>query len=167
MKRLTIIRHAKSSWDDPNQRDFDRPLNSRGLQAAPLMGRELKARGFAPDLIVSSPAIRALSTAKIIAELLGYSEARIETDRAIYEATVPELLAVVRALPPAHNHVMLFGHNPGFQELAIHLTNKPLPKMPTCGVVDLDYPGQWAEWGSAPATRRAFLFPKMFGGDDD
>jgi len=112
MKQLTLIRHAKSSWSDPSLGDFDRPLNARGLEDAPRMGAYLKANGCPPvDQIVSSPALRARTTAKLIAEKLGMTNELIVLEPCIYEATLHRLFKLIGALDDAHPHVMLFGHN--------------------------------------------------------
>ena len=111
MKTLYLIRHAKSSWDDPFQNDFERPLNSRGRSDAPRMARRLKEKDIHPDLMLSSPAERALSTCKIMAEKMGYNLNNVHTDRRLYHASEEELLQVVRELNDSNDEVALFAHN--------------------------------------------------------
>jgi len=161
MKRLTLIRHAKSSWDTPGLADFDRELNDRGLRTAPEMGRRLKARGFAPDAIVSSPAKRALTTAGIIAGEIGFSGAAIETDERIYEATVGDLVAAARELDDGLGHVVMIGHNPGFTYFANWLANCMIDNLPTCGVADLEIDvSSWADLEEDCGSMLDFDYPK-------
>ncbi len=148
MKELFLIRHAKSSWNHPSLRDFDRPLNKRGEAAAPAMGEDLKERGILPDVIISSPAVRALTTAKIIARELGYPEENIQEEPAIYEASSQELIRVINGIDEAHQSAMLFGHNPGFHDVANALLSDEeyVEEMPTCAVVMIRF--QDEHWGS-------------------
>ena len=119
-------------------RDFDRPLNERGLKNAPMMARIFKKRKEPIDLIVSSTAVRAWETAGIFANELGSGEKQIRKEPAIYEASVPTIMAVIAALPAKADRVMLFGHNPGFSNVIDHLTGRPLGNLPTCGIARLD-----------------------------
>lgn len=135
MKTLFLVRHAKSSWDNPELRDIDRPLNERGKKDAPKMGRRLKEREVAPDLMLSSPANRALTTCKEIAKILGYTNERLKTDKRIYHASEDELLLVLSELNDNFKVVMLFGHNPGFTYFANLLFNEHIMNIPTCGIV--------------------------------
>jgi len=161
MKRLTLIRHAKSSWANPGLSDFDRELNERGRRAAPEMGRRLKARGFAPDTLVSSPAKRALTTARIIAGELGFDEGLIDTDERIYEASVEDLAKVTMDLDDDLEHVVLVGHNPGFTSFANWLANCMIDNIPTCGVVDMDFEvASWAKLEEDSGCMLDFDYPK-------
>lgn len=146
MKTLTLIRHAKSDWGEPLLRDFDRPLNGRGKKDAPAMGRRLADLGFMPDLLVTSPAKRAMSTAKRITKAIGYPKQNIVTDERIYEAGLKTLMDVVNSLDDGADHVALIGHNPGFTELANHLTGKPIANIPTCGIVSIRF--DLSHWGA-------------------
>ena len=119
-------------------RDFDRPLNERGLQNAPMMAKLFKKRKEAIDLLVSSTALRALSTARFFADELGFTEKQIKKEPAIYEASVPTILEVIGSLPAKTDRVMLFGHNPGFSNVIDHLTGHALGDLPTCGIARLD-----------------------------
>lgn len=161
MKRLTLIRHAKSSWKNADLPDFERPLNKRGERDAPMMGRRLAARQVQPDLIVSSPARRAISTAMTIAEEIGFPVDDIVTEQAIYEADVPDLLGVIRALDDAHDEVMLFGHNPGLADLSVYLTAEHLEKLPTCAVMSIDFNiDAWDDVAEGSGARAFFDYPK-------
>ncbi len=149
MKRLILVRHAKSSWKDPGLVDRDRPLNGRGRRDAPEMGRRLAARDVAPDVLVTSPARRARKTARKIADALGYPRDGILEEETVYEASLPDLLAVVRGLDPDWDEVLLVGHNPGLTDLAnFLLPGRPFVNLPTCGVACVDLPVDgWDEAG--------------------
>lgn len=116
MKNLILIRHAKSSWDSPALSDHDRPLNARGMRDAPAMAAALGQRGVRPDGIVSSTALRAATTAEIIAEGLGFAVEGIVRTRDLYHASAREILRVVQQLDEEWETALLFGHNPGMHE---------------------------------------------------
>ncbi len=138
MKTLLLLRHAKSSWDAPALRDFERPLNERGLKAAPLMGRYLLKRKIRPDLVLSSPAERARQTAALVMEAARLT-APLRFDERIYDATVARLVEVVSQIEEESGMVLLVGHNPGMEELLEHLTGE-IRRMPTAALahVSLD-----------------------------
>ena len=98
MKTLYLIRHAKSSWDDTNLDDFERPLNKRGKKDAPNMAKRLKEKGGTPDFMISSPAVRAFDTCKEFAKILGYDKNKIKTDKRLYHADEDQILTVIREL---------------------------------------------------------------------
>lgn len=162
MKVLYLIRHAKSDWDDPFQDDFDRPLNRRGRSDAPRMGHRLREQHIRPDLLLSSPAERALSTCMIIAENIGYTAKDIRTDERLYLASDDVLFDVIRGLNDTHKEVMIFSHNPGLTEVANRLNKEPFTdNIPTCGVVCLAFSlPSWKQlrWGAGEL--RFFDFPK-------
>ncbi|MEQ9593404.1 MAG: histidine phosphatase family protein [Cyclobacteriaceae bacterium] len=135
MKRLYLVRHAKSSWENLELRDFDRPLNERGERDAPRMGRRLKEREITPDLMLSSPAERALTTCKVIADIIGYQQSGIKTDKRIYHANEDQLLKILSEVNDKYKSVMLFGHNPGFTDFANLLFGEHIMNIPTCGIV--------------------------------
>src|SRR5687767_13361052 len=118
MKALFLVRHAKSSRDDTAMPDKDRPLNDRGKRDAPKMGERLAKRDAKPDLVLSSPATRALKTAEIIAKKLDYKRKDIVVDDRLYTVTADDLLDVIRKLGDKLERVMVFGHNPELTELA-------------------------------------------------
>jgi phosphohistidine phosphatase len=132
MLQLTLIRHAKSSWSNTGLSDFERPLNQRGFDNAPLMGRILKELGIQFDLIVSSPAQRAASTAELLATELGYPVDRISLNDSLYGADVNTLLEVVQALPKDMSRVAMVAHNPGLTDFLNYLCNTDIDNMPTC-----------------------------------
>jgi len=123
MKTLYLLRHAKSSWKDPEQQDFDRPLNGRGREAAPLVGRLIRQRKLRVDLLLSSPAARARETAALVKESAGLS-AELLYDERVYEADAARLLEVVTQSAESADALMLVGHNPGMEELLTFLTGE-------------------------------------------
>ena len=138
MKILYLIRHAKSSRDNHDVRDHERELNHRGRQDAALMAKIIRQKKIKPDLIISSPAIRAIDTAKVFAGILDYPVEKIEADEMIYEAGLKELYEVVRNIDDDKNNVMLFGHNPGISAFGNLLSKEQISEMPTCSIVGLE-----------------------------
>jgi len=161
MKRLTLIRHAKSDWSSAAVSDFDRPLNGRGKKAAPLMGQRLAAAGAAPDRIISSPAKRARQTAEKIAREIGYPPKKIEYNPAIYEADLETLIDQVHRLDNSHQQVILIGHNPGVSERGQWFTNAAPDWLPTCGLLELELAVKdWSEAVSGCANLLRYDYPK-------
>lgn len=162
VKTLYVIRHAKSSWEDPLLDDFDRPLSNRGRRDAPRMGKRLRERELHPDLLLSSPAERAISTCLIIAEEIGYNLNNVHTDRRLYHADDDRLLTIVRSLNDANDEVAIFGHNPGLTDFVNRLCQEPVTdNIPTCGIVCLKFPvDSWknVRWGKGEVN--FFDFPK-------
>jgi phosphohistidine phosphatase len=138
MKTLILVRHAKSSWDDPSRDDRERPLNGRGKKDAPAMGERLAKLGIEPDLILSSPAVRALTTAEIFAKALDYKRKKIVEDERIYASSPAILLNIIHALDNDAKCAMLFGHNPEFSDLA-HGFSAQIDDLPTCAVVEMHF----------------------------
>ena len=132
MKYLYILRHAKSSWDDPALSDFERPLNERGRNAAPFMGEVIAKRGYLPRQMISSPAKRAAATAMLIKESAGFN-AEIKFDDRIYEASPNTLRQVVSEIDDASESAMVIGHNPGIEGFIRFLTGR-LEPMPTAAL---------------------------------
>ncbi|HRI02331.1 MAG TPA: histidine phosphatase family protein [Pyrinomonadaceae bacterium] len=136
MKTLYLLRHAKSSWDDPAQTDFERPLNGRGLKAAPFMGELMAKKGFEPSVIVSSTAIRAKTTAELVKNAGSFS-AEIIFEKSIYEASPNALRQVVYETDNAHASALLVGHNPGIEGFIHYLTGQ-LEPMPTAALAVIE-----------------------------
>ena len=165
MKRLTVVRHAKSDWSLPGQEDWDRALNKRGQQDAPEMARRLRSRRLKPDLILSSPAVRALTTASIMARELKVPAEHIGQDERLYLAGPEQMLAVVRELGGRASHVMVFGHNPGITEFANRLSaGEQIDNMPTCAVFtalfDVD---DWSVLAWGRGLEAEFDYPRSLG----
>jgi len=146
MKHLTLLRHAKSSWQDPALDDIDRPLNGRGKRNARLMGQRLAILDETPKVIISSPAKRARRTAELVAEALHYPESAIRFEPCMYEADVGTLLELVSQLDNVWQDVMLVGHNPGLTELANLLAPCNLDNIVTCGLAKIAFENaSWSE----------------------
>lgn len=161
MKRLYLVRHAKSSWDDPDLDDAERPLNDRGRKDAPLMGKRLKERELAPGLIISSPAIRAWTTCQVIVEILGYDPDQIHAYPEVYHASSETLLKIVQGLADKYDSVLLVGHNPGLTDFVNDLTEGFIPNIPTAGVVGIQFKvDHWKEVRQGAGHLEFFDFPK-------
>jgi phosphohistidine phosphatase len=161
MKRLYIIRHAKSSWDDLLLKDIDRPLNERGFRDLPVMGKRLKDSHVKVDAIYSSPALRALTTAKSFADSLNYPIADIIIKNNLYDVSVDELVLIVKSFPDTQNTVFLVGHNPELTSFVNRFSPEFIPNIPTCGIVSLDF--ETDSWSKIPQTKAVlhnFDYPK-------
>jgi phosphohistidine phosphatase len=160
MKTLFLIRHAKSSWDDTALPDKDRPLSDRGRRDAPTMGERLAKRDVKPDLILSSPAMRALKTAEIIAKKLDYRRRDIVVDDRLYAVEADNLLDVIHKLGDKLERVLLFGHNPELTELAHRLSSK-ITHMPTCAVAEFTFDAKsWSRIGKVKPAKVTLDYPK-------
>ena len=138
MKTLTIVRHAKSSWEDPTLRDRERPLNKRGERDAPIMGQRIAAAGIRPSLILSSPAVRAWTTAKLVAAQIAYPLEFLQQEPDLYMASVSDMLDVIVAQDNGFNSLMLVAHNPGLTDFANYLVPRLTSNLPTAGVVSVN-----------------------------
>lgn len=152
MKTLTLVRHAKSSWKHSDLSDRERPLNKRGERDAPLMGRRIVAAGIRPSLIIASPAVRAWTTAKIIAQEIGYPREFLQREKNLYMASVDNILDVLVAQDAEFNSVMLVAHNPGLTSFANYLSPGVTNNLPTSGVVSVNF--EQDDWNlyTAPKT---------------
>lgn len=160
-KTLYLVRHAKSSWVNPSYTDFDRPLNERGQRDAPEMGRRLKAKGILPDVVLCSPARRAVETLALLNAELGVPEHSIYMQKRIYEASTETLLELIQSLEDSYDSAMVVGHNPAMTWLAEGLTEANLPNLPTCSVVTLSLDSnQWNTAGKGPAELLNLDSPK-------
>lgn len=163
MKKIFLIRHAKSSWDESRLSDFERPLNKRGNRDAPFMAALLKKEKVQPDIIISSPAKRAITTAEIFASELDYPFKKILTEISIYESGIKELETIVQSIPDENKTALLFGHNPTLTFYANHLGDKFITNIPTCGVLGIELKVKsWpeVEWGKGKIF--LFEFPKKY-----
>lgn len=163
-RRLVLIRHAKSDWETPGQPDFERPLNARGRRDAPVMGRRLLERGFVPDLVLSSPAVRAATTARLVSEAAGYDPARIQWIERLYHcpAHVFDEVILHAAIPDDVQTVFIVAHNPGITHFAndtapgLHIDN-----MPTCAAAGIAFTSdRWSDYPSAAHRLLFFDYPK-------
>lgn len=135
MKRLVLIRHGKSTWDYHDLKDIDRPLNERGVKSAYEMADRCVKRDLQPDLIVTSTATRALSTAIIFSRVLDYDTAKLSITKDLYHADAHEILDVVKQTDNSVETLFVFGHNPGFTEFPNSITNEYIGNVPTAGMV--------------------------------
>jgi len=159
MKKLFIIRHAKSDWDNPALDDYDRPLNKRGEKNAPTIGKMLAQKGIKPDLIISSPALRAITTAQLIAKEVQY-EKNITPNQYIYEAYVTALQEIVEYLYDENETVFLVGHNPGVSALAYMLCDLK-ESLPTCAVVEIEFDcNSWMDASKENSRLVSYEYPK-------
>lgn len=167
MKTLLVLRHAKSGWDDPVARDFDRPLNPKGQRAAVAMGRYLRDQGLSFEHAIASPAVRVKETLVQVARGFGAPIAP-EWDQKLYLASVPTLLDAIELLPDSADHVLLSGHNPGLEELVLDLVEADGPlrdevarKFPTAAFAELRFDVEhWRDAAGAGAELVRFVRPR-------
>lgn len=161
MKYLTIIRHAKSSWENPDIDDIARPLNERGLQSIKIIGKYLEAKDIRPDLILISPATRAMQTAVGIGELVNCPAEISQIKQEIYFGNPTSVLSLIKKTDNKFNDVFLFGHEPTLSSLIELLTKKRIDKFPTCAVyrIAIDI----INWNSISSGKEVFfVYPKLF-----
>lgn len=159
MKSLLLVRHAKSSWDDPSMSDFDRPLNERGKKNAPEMAIRLHDRGIRIDLLISSPARRARQTAKAFQKILAIEKLELRDE--LYLPASHVFSSVIRSIPDTVSTAALFSHNPGITEFANLLSSTRIDNMPTASVfaVQSDV-NEWREFSNANTRFWFFDYPK-------
>jgi phosphohistidine phosphatase len=167
MKTLTLLRHAKSGWDDHVARDFDRPLNPRGRRAARTVGLEMKAQGLAFGLVLASPARRVIETLEEVAAGFGPIEPGFV--QRLYLASTATLLDIVRAAPDGVERLLLVGHNPGLEELALCLSGRDDAglrgevevKYPTGTVAEIAFPVErWTDVTEGTGSLIRFIRPR-------
>lgn len=165
MPCLHLLRHAKSSWDEPGLADHDRPLAPRGRRAAKLIAQHLEWRGIEPELVLCSPAKRTRQTLTRISSAIGEgADVRIEPD--LYGASAAELLSILNGIEGEPGSAMVIGHNPGIEDLAIQLARpgpelaRLLHKFPTAALATLEFEGPWRELAPSGAALTSFVKPK-------
>lgn len=160
MKTLFIVRHAKSSWDNASQTDFDRPLNERGIRNAPEMARRLVLRGLSPQYIITSPANRAISTARLMAIQFGQTEEMLIVDETIYEASRQDLHRVISRQNPDHEALMIVGHNPGMSDFLNWLCDEQ-EILSTAAIAEVQIDStKWNGWERASGKLISLDYPK-------
>ena len=163
MKTVYFIRHAKSSWSDLDLMDHDRPLNKRGLRDAPFMAKILKGKGVKVDLIYSSNANRALTTAKYFIEELGLTSKQLILESEIYEAWEGTILKLVKNTPNEAQTILVFGHNPTFTSIANFYSSEYIPNLPTCGIVKVECDIEsWSSFSKSSGVLTEFHYPKQY-----
>jgi phosphohistidine phosphatase len=161
MKILYLVRHAKSSWDHAELGDAERPLNKRGKLDAPMMGRLLASKGEHAELIISSHAKRAFSTAKRIAAELNYPKKKIEVNEELYMADSDDFYKIIDDVPDSVSRLMLFSHNYGITYFANHIAGENIDSIPTCGIVRVDFDTpSWKEIKNTKGKLAFFEYPK-------
>ena len=153
MKTVTLVRHAKSSWSDTTLGDRKRPLNKRGKHDAPIMGRRILNHGIRPSLIISSPAVRAWTTAKTIAAEISYPLEFLQREDSLYLASLDDFLDVLVAQDKDFNSIMVVGHNPGMTDFANFLSPGLTNNLPTAGVVSVEIDQDHWNLYERPKTR--------------
>jgi phosphohistidine phosphatase len=163
MKTLYIIRHAKSSWKYAELADIDRPLKKRGKRDANLMGTFLLEKNIVPDIILTSPAKRAKQTAQKIANCIHAPDERIFVKQSLYYGGMPDIIRTIQNIQDSFGHAFLFGHNPEFTELAHYLSHFHSDKIPTLGIVCLEFDTEsWKDVKRNTGTVLFFEYPKKF-----
>jgi phosphohistidine phosphatase len=165
MKRLHLLRHAKSSWDDPDLPDHERPLAPRGEKAARRIAEHVRREGIRPELVLCSTALRARQTlAALLSVLAGDVEIRVEAT--LYGAGVTQVLARVREVDESVGSVLVVGHNPTLHELALVLTERrdALERFPTGALATVAFTVPWAQLASGGATLEALVVPRELDG---
>lgn len=161
MKTLTLLRHAKSSWNTSGLADHERPLNARGERDAPEMARRIHAAAIRPSLILSSPAVRAWTTAKIVAAEIAYPLEFLQRDENLYGAGLDTLIDIVDAQENGFNNILIVGHNPGLSYFANYLCPDLTANLPTCGVVSVSIESDtWDLRNANPVTLDLYDYPK-------
>jgi phosphohistidine phosphatase len=161
MKTLIVVRHAKSSWAEPGTDDIDRPLNDRGKKDAPEMAKRLHKRDINIDLFLSSPALRARTTAQFFAGEYKAGKKEIALEKKLYNATAEDIYKVLATLDDKHGTVAVFGHNPGITDFVNTLSQVHIDDMPTCAVyaVTIDT-NMWTSFKEAGKQFLFFDYPK-------
>lgn len=163
MKTVVLVRHAKSGWDNPEWSDFERPLNKRGLRDAPFMGYLFKEKKINPEIIFSSPANRASTTANYFVEALGIKEKEIKYDRNIYERGSKYIINLLKEVDKSVDSVLIFGHNPDITSLSSYFSGEYFDNVPTCGTVCIDFGiKSWDEIDKINGKLRFFEYPKKY-----
>ena len=166
MARLLLMRHAKSSWSDPRVADHERPLNGRGQRTAPRMGRWMLDQDLAPDVILTSTAIRAAATAEAIANVIGEGLAPVAIPR-LYHASTDTIIDVLASAGQSQECIMLVAHNPGIEDFLLQTTGR-LEFCPTAVLAVIDFPGEWSDLYVKPSGICRHLWrPKELPEEED
>ena len=161
MKELFIVRHGKSSWNIDGLSDMDRPLKERGIHDGYTMAKRIMQKSKKPDLIISSPAIRALHSATIFARVLEYPYGNILITEELYFSGVQQVLELLKSIQDNVNTLMIFGHNPTFTDLANVFTGNKIDNLPTTGVVHVQTESNtWSEFNKSTILNQDFDYPK-------
>ncbi len=161
MKKIFIVRHAKSSWSHPELDDFDRPLNRRGKKNALEMGQRLADRNVRPDELRTSPAKRAAATAKRIAQQISFPLENINKNFRLYHGSTSDMIKLIQSISDETDTLMLFGHNPGLTDLVNDLSGADIYNIPTCGIAEINFEvSSWKEVNEGIGELVTFDYPK-------
>ena len=157
MKKIFFLRHAKSSWSDFSLKDFDRPLSTRGIQDAELMGNYFQTKKINLDVVISSPSKR---TKETLDHFFSNSIPKIEYDKSLYHADLEDILGAIKVLFEDVNTIMIVGHNPSMHEVTEFLSGSFLPKYPTCGLAALNFESEWKDVNAKSCELDFFKMPR-------
>ena len=161
MKTIYLVRHAKSSWENPDLHDDERPLLPKGIKKTKLVCKYLKGHNVRVDRIITSYAVRAFETSRIIASCIHYPESNISIDKRLYENGVQGYFNVIYELPDNIGSVMLFGHNPAITSFANKFIPDKIDIIPTSGIVCINYDtDKWEEIDLAEKTLQFYIYPR-------
>ena len=162
MKTIILIRHAKSDWSIPGLKDIDRPLNERGYSDAHKIGMLLRDKFIGKKLFISSPAIRAISTALIFSQEINYPQEKILLKPELYEAEAAVYENIIRSMDDEYDVVFIFGHNPTISEVIGQLSKTQTGELPTCSASVLIFEtNRWSKTHTSTSTMEMQLFPKL------
>jgi len=160
-KTLILVRHAKSSWRDTTLNDIQRPLNKRGNRDAPKMGEHMVKRNILPEVIFSSPGLRALTTARLISVKIGIAPSEIIVEDDLYTFNSEDLITFIKSISDNYNKVMIVGHNPAITDLTNYFSGSKINNVPTCGVAVLKFSiDSWKKVSKKKAVLKSFDYPK-------
>lgn len=164
MKILYLLRHAKSSWKNPDTPDFKRPLNRRGKRDIAVMAQIIRSKNVLIDLVLSSPAKRAKKTTKKVLKILEYKKEKIVFNQDIYNANVSDIFNILQNISPQIQHLMLVGHNPTLTDVAnLLLANAKIVNLPTCGLIGIRFPcSSWANIDECSGELLLYEYPKKY-----
>ncbi len=163
MLRLGLVRHAKSSWDYPDLNDHDRPLNKRGKRDAPIMAAKAQKLFGVPDLLLSSTALRAYTTAKTFQEEMSLKESQLEKNGDLYHASIEDVMNCISMIDDKVSFALIFGHNPTTTYFANSFNGDMIDNVPTCGLIMLESTASsWMELEPTNTKRVAFIYPKLY-----
>lgn len=160
---LYLVRHAKSDWDNPKLPDIERPLNKRGKKDAPKMATIFKEKNIEPQLLISSPSVRTMATARFFCKELNYDYDNVAVEKDIYLASLETLLGMVKNLDDKLDSVMMFAHNPGITELVNILAEENIANVPTCGITAISFrTNHWDKIDKSNSSLIFFEYPKKY-----
>ena len=163
LRNLSFVRHAKSSWENHALPDILRPLNNRGKRDAPLMASKMLSIGNAPELIITSPAVRAKTTAQAFAEAFDLSSRKVVEREILYSADVRDIVEVVQTVDDSIRSIFVFGHNPTLTILANSFAGVDIDNVPTCGVLQVKtMVDHWKDWTPEISAFVGFYYPKQY-----